>query len=444
MLQKMNPLKVLILVLCLGTLAAAQNATEKSGDFFLRDGDVYVIYGDSITNNTTYPRLLENYVLTRFPQWHVTFFNLGWGGDYASNIFRYQRDILPIKPTAFTDCMGLNDGCDQPINEKILTRYMDAYRQTIPMLRKANPEMRIALISAIPYENQPGRYCADGAYPQTLRSLAQAKQQLALEFNTSFIDLFTGYSEKVGMGKMVYPDFVLSGDGIHPNPIGHYIMGLVILKGMNAPAEIASLTLNVSGSEARATQMSRCQVKTLNVSSEGEITFERLAEALPCPIELQGEQASRFLDLVNFADEINRDTLAAKGLAGKAYELKINGVPIAIYTNSELAHGVNISKPAKGPLFDQAAAVAQATAERQCAHLTKWRTVWLKDQSNRTKGEYDLSDKARIDQLDAQAQAAIKKQHELNQPKWMTFTLTPVAEKPLVLPKPVTLSADQK
>ena len=53
-----------------------------------------------------------------------------------------------------------------------------------------------------------------------------------------------------------------------------------------------------------------------------------------------------------------------------------------------------------------------------------------------TQGEYDLSNKARIAELDAQIQSAIQKQHELNQPKWTIITLSPVAEKVVKLPEP--------
>jgi hypothetical protein len=165
-----------------------------------------------------------------------------------------------------------------------------------------------------------------------------------------------------------------------------------------------------------------------------------MAEALPCPVEPQSEKARRFLDLAGFSDKINRDILRVTGLTDKAYELKMNDVSIAVYTVGELAEGVNIAEPMKGPLWDQAMAVARATADRQKAHYTKWRTVWLKDQSNMTKGEYDLGDKAKIEQLDVQAQLAIQRQHELNQPRWTTFTLTPVAKKTIVLPEPVTLA----
>jgi lysophospholipase L1-like esterase len=424
----------------LATVTPAQAAaTNCRGDFFLRDGDVYVFYGDSITDNEVYPRMLENYVLTRFPSWNITFYNLGWGGDVAKNIFRLQREVLPVKPTVFTENMGMNDGCFSPINAGTVDVYTNAYRTLIPMLRECNPEMRIVLISEVPYENQPGKYPADGAYPQTLQYLARTKEKLAREFGVAFIDLFTAYAKQIGYGKIIYPDFILSGDGIHPNAIGQTIVGMIILKSMNAPAQIAGLDLNIAGNTLDVTQAVRCKLKDVKLSSDGVVGFARLAEALPCPIEPQGEQTQRFLGLVNFADELNRDILTIAGLSCKAYELKINDVSIDIYTADELASGVNIAEPMKGPHWDQARAVARATRERQAAHNTKWRSVWLKDHSNITQGQYDLSNKARIDELDAQAQAAVKKQHELNRPKWMTFTLTPAAPKPTTLPVPVTI-----
>lgn len=329
----------------------------------------------------------------------------------------------------------MNDGGYSAINPEKLDRYTRTYRSIIPMLRQCNPDMRIALISAIPYENQGNNSIAGGVYPQTLRAFAQSKKQITEEFNLSYIDLFTGYGRKIGFGKVIYPDFVLSKDGIHANPIGQTIIGLVILKGMNAPAEIASLDMKVANKKLMVTRTSRCQVKDMKLSPQGDISFNRLAEALPCPVEAQGEQVGRFLEIVDFADEINRDILSVTDLPCSAYELKINNVLIGTYTAVELAKGVNIAEPMKGPLWDQAMVVAQATLDRQTAHYTKWRSVWLKDQSNITTGEYDLTNKVRIAELDTQAQAAIKLQHELNQPKWMTFTLTPITENPTTRPE---------
>jgi hypothetical protein len=400
---------------------------------------VYVIYGDSITDNNYYPRVLENYILTRFPKWNMTFFNYGWGGDVAPNLFRLERDVLPVKPTVFTENMGMNDGRCCTINSITLKTYADAYPKMVPMLKQANPEVRIGLVSSIPFENRFSSGVADGAYAQTLRVLAQAKARLATELNVDYFDLYTGYAEEIGKGKIVYPDFILSGDGIHPFPVGQTIMAMVILRAMNAPSRVAGLTLDARAQ--KVLEANNCEVKELKTAAAGELSFQRLAFSLPCPVEEVNEQNRRFLDVVGFADKINLDQLTVKGLSASAYELKINGVAIDTYSASELAAGVNINETMSGPIWDQALSVMQATLERQRAHFTKWRTVLLPDTFNgRTESSYDTSNKKRIDELDVQAHAAIQKQHQLNQPGWFTFTLTPVAEKPLILPEPVTFS----
>ncbi len=412
---------------------------KNNGGFFLRDGDVYVIYGDSITDNNFYPRVLENYVLTRFPKWNLTFYNYGWGGDVAPNLFRLRRDVLPVKPTVFTENMGMNDGRCDLINSVTLKTYAEAYPKMVPMLQQANPQVRIGFVSPIPFENRFNDGFADGAYAQTLRVLAQAKARLAKELNVDYLDLYTGYAEEIGKGKIVYPDFILSGDGVHPFPVGQTIMAMVILRTMNAPSLVADLTLDAGAKKILNTD--NCEVKDLKIAANGEFSFQRLAFSLPCPVEELNEQNRRFLDVVGFADKINLDRLTVKNLSAPAYELKINGIAIETYSASELAFGVNISQSMAGPIWDQALSVMQATLERQKAHYTKWRTVLLPGTPEDSReGEYDLSNKKRIEELDAQAHAAIRKQHQLNQPKWYSFTLTPVAEKPLVLPEPVTFS----
>jgi hypothetical protein len=161
---------------------------------------------------------------------------------------------------------------------------------------------------------------------------------------------------------------------------------------------------------------------------------------LPCPVEEITPTAKRFLDIVDFADEINNDTLIITGLTDKTYEITIDGISLGIFTSFELSTGVNLSKPMKGPLWDQAVLVAQATQERQRAHYAKWRTVWLKPDDS-SSGQYDFSNQHRIKKLDAQAQAAIKKQHQVNTPVWTTFTLTPVPASPVIFPKPVTYTS---
>src|SRR3977135_4397636 len=91
-------------ILC---FACASNLVAQS-DFYLKDGDRVVFYGDSITDQRLYTTFTESYVLTRFPQMKVSFIHSGWGGDRVSGggggpiDVRLQRDLITYKPTVLT------------------------------------------------------------------------------------------------------------------------------------------------------------------------------------------------------------------------------------------------------------------------------------------------------------------------------------------------------
>jgi hypothetical protein len=95
---------VVLIVVC-GSLPAW------AAEFFFQDGDVVVMIGDSITEQHLYSNFVEMWTVTRFPNWKLTFRNVGIGGDRAvGGNARFARDVLLHKPTAMTVDFGMNDG----------------------------------------------------------------------------------------------------------------------------------------------------------------------------------------------------------------------------------------------------------------------------------------------------------------------------------------------
>ena len=217
-------------------------------------------------------------------------------------------------------------------------------------------------------------------------------------------------------------------------------MALEILKGLGAPMEIARLAIDASGPTPRVTDSARCRVTDLKRGEEGGVRFRYLAEALPCPVESLDDTAWRFLDVTGFC-EINQETLSVGGLDAPGYEVRMNDVVIGAYPASELAAGVNLARAMKGPRWEQAVAVADATCRRQRAHHTKWRTVWLDPKRGWRQRDYSMSDGEAIARLDAGAAAAIRDQHALNRPQWVNVTVRPLKHDPLRAPESVTYTS---
>jgi len=62
-------------------LSFAAHAQSAATAFALHDGDRVTFYGDSITDQREYTEDVEEFVLTRYPAWKVSFHNAGVGGD---------------------------------------------------------------------------------------------------------------------------------------------------------------------------------------------------------------------------------------------------------------------------------------------------------------------------------------------------------------------------
>src|SRR4051812_18492505 len=72
-------------------------------DFFLKDKDVVVFYGDSITAQRLYTSYVESWVVARYPERDVRFVHSGWGGDTVRGgggggiEKRLERDVIAWK-----------------------------------------------------------------------------------------------------------------------------------------------------------------------------------------------------------------------------------------------------------------------------------------------------------------------------------------------------------
>ncbi len=133
------------LLIAVMALLAASESRSNSQEFALHDGDRVVFYGDSITAQRLYTRFMEDFVLTRYPQMHVTFWNAGIPGDtvyggYTGDLpARLKRDVFPHQPTVITIMLGMNDGYYMAFNQKYFDVYKEGYRKLLDAIQSGVP-----------------------------------------------------------------------------------------------------------------------------------------------------------------------------------------------------------------------------------------------------------------------------------------------------------------
>ena len=250
-----------------------------AAEFPIHDGERVVFLGDSITDQRLYTTAIEAYTLTRFPQWKLSFRNIGWGGDTAQGgLGRAGRDLLPLKPTFVTIDFGMNDHGYRAPDEGIYKNYIDKQTQLVALLKTNNS--RVALLTPQPIEDKRPDPDKD-VRNASLRKMSDGLREVADKEKVLFADQFDPYMTVMLKARQADPAaHIGGGDAVHPGPVGHTIMAWAILKSLGAPSAVSSAELTAAGTIVAATG---CAISDLKVDA-GVLSFTRKDAALPMPV----------------------------------------------------------------------------------------------------------------------------------------------------------------
>lgn len=423
-------------VLLAGTLARCETPEK---EFFFKNNDSVVFLGDSITEQKLYTTYVEAYILTRFPSYTLTFRNVGWGGDTAWLRKRFPtnekelfaaatgtvatldemvgkavgaglaRDVLPLKPTAVTVDFSMNDHAYQAFRPDIFRAHVRSQKEIVDGLKKNGA--RVALLTTQPIEEKRPDPDKD-IKNQSLRKFSDGIKEVAAKEGAAFVDQFDPYMAIMMKARAEKPDaHIGGGDAVHPGPAGHTIMAWAILKGLNAPALVSCAGFDVSR-WLRSKVVCEKQCATSNVKfSDGTLSFDRLDEALPMPIDVRAVSA---LQLAPVTDDLNRYMLKVAGLKAVSYDVSIDGLKVTTLTKEELDKGFNLATVAT-PGAQQAKQVLDLVFKKNSVYFERWRKVQLANGPVERLAELDKQ----IAELEAQINAA-------RQPKSVHFQIKPV------------------
>ncbi len=406
------------LSICVGVLSAA----SAQSDFYLKNGDRVVFYGDSITDQRLYTTFAETFVVTRFPKLNVKFTHSGWGGDRVTGggggpiDMRLQRDVFAYNPTVMTVMLGMNDGSYRLFDEGIFNTFARGYEHIIQSVTTHQPGIRMTLIQPSPYDDVtrapgfPGGYNAVLLkYSDFVKDIATKNKLDTADLNNSVVDALkvAQANDPAGAAKII-------ADRVHPGPGGHLLMAEALLKAWKAPQLVSSVEI-----DATSKKVNSSNTKVSGAQFAQSITWTQLDNALPMPIDFNDAATKLSVKSSDFVQSLNQQPLKVSGLSATRYSLKIDGTSVGEFSNSELSSGINLAVLAT-PMVKQAAQVHALTLKHNNIHFLRWRNVQVPMQNDNL-----ASMPKALAGLDAIEADVVAQQHAAAMPVSHKFELTP-------------------
>lgn len=396
----MRNVRALSLLLLCALPALSQPGAPPAAEFPLKDGDVWVMAGDSITAQHLHSNYFEAFCYARYPNLKFAFRNSGVGGHtIPSTLARFDYDIAAWKPTLVSVELGMNDK-GGTTTEKF-TANMGTMVERIRGI-KARP----VILSASPVNN--GDTMAKLGGNQRLHEYAASLKEFAAKEGIPYGDQFHRLIDVWGANKpkenlanavsslkpVAADDGVagvehlraflaaqekspvrpvsMQGDAVHPGPPGQLMMAAALLQELGADGFVSSATVDAGG---KVIDVKGCKIDGVKADG-GKLEFDRQDERSAFPIP---DDARQVLPLFPAILELSQYMLKVPGLKEGTYSLKLNGVATATLSSKELEAGVNLTAfgAAPGskdvnPVVAQARAILGAVASKE-GIVGQWR-----------------------------------------------------------------------
>lgn len=444
----MRSLRSLGLFLLLGAAAVSHPGATPTAEFPLKDGDVWVMAGDSITAQHLHSNYFEAFCYARYPNLKFAFRNSGVGGHtIPSTLARFDYDIAAWKPTVVSVELGMNDKGGTPTD-----KFVANMGTMVARIRgiKARP----VILTASPVNN--GETMAKLGGNQRLHEYAAALKDYAAKEAIPYADQFHALIDLWGANKpkenlanavaslkpVAADDGVagvdhlraflaaqeknpakpvsMQGDAVHPGPPGQLMMAAALLKDLGADGFVSSATVDGGG---KLVESKGCKIENLKAEG-GRIEFDRQDERSAFPIPDEARPVVAFYPTIL---DLSQYLLRVPGLREGTYSLKINGVPTAILGAKELEAGINLtafgaapSSKDVNPIVAQMRAILAAVAAKE-GIVGQWRG--LSQRAHAAGADPALKDQ--LAALTVKVEEADAKIREAARPPKLHFELVP-------------------
>ena len=432
----------------IGLLAVPAPAAEAPSAFPLKEGDIWVMAGDSITAQHLHSNYFEAFCYARYPKMKFAFRNSGVGGHtIPSTLARFDYDIAAWNPTVVSVELGMNDSGGTPTDAFI--KNMGTMTERIrgvkarPIIFSASPVNDGTLSTKLAGRNQRldeyatalKGFCEKEKLPYAdqfhalLDPWGKNKPREALANNLAAMKALAADNSLEGVehlraflaaqDKNPTKAVSMQGDPVHPGPPGQLMMAAALLKDLKADGFVSSATIDADGKG----QGKGCTITNVK-ADKGGVSFDRLDGCLPFPVP---ESARQVLPLAPTVLGLSQYTLTVSGLKDDTYSVKINGVTCGVVTAKQLSAGVNLTSlpvdpMAKGmdPIRAQMKAILDAVDAKENI-VNGWRGL---SQKANAKGA-DPGLKNQLAEMTKSVEAADQKIRDAATPKTLHFEIVP-------------------
>jgi lysophospholipase L1-like esterase len=349
-------MKPTILHCCLVSLCFALPADAKPK---LPESVPIVFLGDSITHGGLYIDYLESYLVTRFPEKHYELLNLGLPSETVSGLSepghaggafprpdlheRLDRILQKVKPRLVVACYGMNDGIYYPFGQARFEAYQRGIQKLVQKVRDAHSEILLLtppVFDPLPLKGrtlpvglkeyrQPFQGYDDvlGIYSEWL--LSQRSRGWAV------IDVHGPMKRHLLEMRSKNPEYILAGDGVHANAVGHLLMAKQLFAGLGLPKIVDEVAIDLRTKKAKKGHASHIE-RGPNLLSFDWITRR------PMPVDSQWNAVA--MEMEQFPASHNLWVIQVRNLGPGEWHLNESENNLWTGAASALSKGLNLGE----------------------------------------------------------------------------------------------------
>ncbi len=335
-----------------------------------------VYLGDSITMSGRYIAYIEAFSKSRYPKLDIEFLNLGLASETASGLTepvhpfprpcihsRIDNVLKVTKPDLIVICYGMNDGIYYPQSKERFAKYKEGILNLIAKCKKTGA--RVVVATPPPFDPGPvmKRTQPKGKkeygwtkpyrdYNNVLSDYAAWLRTLNGKDDLRVIQLNNPLNKLIAQRRKSDPKFRLAGDGVHPNPTGHWLIAQRYLLAAGVDATVADVTHNASQSKGPIT-----------------VTFK---SKLPLYMDPAWDKPA--IKLIDTRNRLNIYRLTVTGATANKYNIVEGNLVIGTVTQKQMKEGIDLLNFPKLSTNVDAKQFFQLIAKRQSTLGLAWLT----------------------------------------------------------------------